>query len=69
MIDGDLQDPPELIGEMLDALARRAPTSSTRCASRARGRRAFKLATARWFYRLFAQLAQIELAATPATSG
>ena len=68
MIDADLQDPPELIPEMLDALAPRAPTSSTPCASRARGETRFKLATARWFYRLFAKLARIELARTPATS-
>ena len=62
MIDGDLQDPPELIPEMLDALARAAPTSSTRVRASAPGETRFKLATARWFYRVFGSLAQVELA-------
>ena len=43
-------------------VARAAPTSSTRCASSREGETRFKLATARWFYRLFAKLARIELA-------
>ena len=53
MIDADLQDPPELIPDMVAAGAT-APTSSTRCASAREGETAFKLATASWFYRLFA---------------
>ena len=51
MLDGDLQDPPEVIPEMLDALARGRSTSSTPCASSGWGRRAFKRVTARGFYR------------------
>ena len=40
----------------------RAPTSSTPCA-RAAGETRFKLATARWFYRVFRRLAGVELRA------
>ena len=61
MIDADLQDPPELIREMVAALERRARTSSTRCASQREGETAFKLATASWFYKLFDKLAQVDL--------
>ena len=51
-------------------VARAAPTSSTRCASSREGETRFKLATARWFYKLFAKVARIELAAgLRATSG
>ena len=62
MIDGDLQDPPELIPEMLDAWRRGADVVYAVRESRA-GETQFKLASARWFYRLFAKLARIELAA------
>ncbi len=55
MIDADLQDPPEVIAEMLDALAATAPTSSTRSARSAPARRGSSSSTARWFYRLFAR--------------
>jgi glycosyltransferase involved in cell wall biosynthesis len=61
MIDGDLQDPPELILEMLDAWRRGADVVYAVRESRA-GETQFKLASARWFYRLFAKLARIELA-------
>ena len=61
MIDGDLQDPPELIPEMLDAWRRGADVVYAVRESRA-GETQFKLASARWFYRLFAKLARIELA-------
>jgi len=61
MIDGDLQDPPELIGEMLAAWRRGADVVYAVRESRA-GETRFKLASARWFYRLFAKLARIELA-------
>ena len=50
MIDGDLQDPPEVIPELLEALARRAATWSWRGGASARGETRFKLTTARWFY-------------------
>ena len=61
MIDGDLQDPPELIPEMLDAWRRGADVVYAVRESR-EGETRFKLATARWFYRVFAKLARIELA-------
>jgi len=62
MIDADLQDPPELIGEMLDAWRRGADVVYAVRTSR-EGESRFKLTTARWFYRLFAKLARIDLAA------
>jgi glycosyltransferase involved in cell wall biosynthesis len=61
MIDGDLQDPPELIPDMLAAWRRGADVVYAVRESRA-GETPFKIATARWFYRLFAKLARIELA-------
>ncbi|MHB2000607.1 MAG: glycosyltransferase family 2 protein [Solirubrobacteraceae bacterium] len=60
MIDADLQDPPELIPEML----RRWQEGSdvVYAVRREReGETAFKLATASWFYKLFRQLAQVDL--------
>jgi dolichol-phosphate mannosyltransferase len=45
MIDADLQDPPELILEMIERWREAA----------------FKLATASWFYKLFDKLAQVDL--------
>jgi polyisoprenyl-phosphate glycosyltransferase len=59
-LDADLQDPPEVIPHMLDRwreganvvyAVRRVRTGETRA----------KLVTARWFYKLFSRLAQIEL--------
>jgi dolichol-phosphate mannosyltransferase len=61
MIDGDLQDPPELIPEMVAAWRRGADVVYAVRESR-EGETRFKLASARWFYRLFAWLARIELA-------
>jgi polyisoprenyl-phosphate glycosyltransferase len=61
MIDGDLQDPPELIPEMLAAWHRGADVVYAVRESR-EGETRFKVASARWFYRLFAKLARIELA-------
>src|SRR5215212_10037338 len=61
MLDGDLQDPPELIPEMLAAWRRGADVVYAVRESR-EGETRFKLTTARWFYRLFAKLARIELA-------
>jgi len=60
MIDADLQDPPELIGEMIDAWADGADVVYAVRRHRD-GETAFKLATASWFYRLFDKLAQVEL--------
>jgi len=62
MIDADLQDPPELIPDMVDAWRRGADVVYAVRESRA-GESRFKLTTARWFYRLFARVARIELAA------
>ncbi len=61
MLDGDLQDPPELITEML---ARWREGSDVVYAVRSDrpGESPFKLITARWFYRLFRRLTDVELA-------
>lgn len=60
MIDADLQDPPELIPEMV---ARWQEGSDVVYAVRRQreGETAFKLATASWFYKLFRSLAQVDL--------
>jgi polyisoprenyl-phosphate glycosyltransferase len=60
MLDADLQDPPELIGEMV---AQWSQGSDVVYAVREQreGETAFKLATASWFYRLFDKLAQVDL--------
>jgi glycosyltransferase involved in cell wall biosynthesis len=60
MLDADLQDPPELIPEMLDKW--RAGCDVVYAVREQRdGESRFKLATARWFYSLFDRLAQVEL--------
>jgi dolichol-phosphate mannosyltransferase len=60
MLDADLQDPPELIVRMLDHW--RAGCDVVYAVREQRqGESRFKLATARWFYRLFDKLAQVEL--------
>jgi dolichol-phosphate mannosyltransferase len=60
MIDADLQDPPELIPRMLDHW--RAGCDVVYAVRNQReGESRFKLATARWFYRFFDKLAQVEL--------
>lgn len=60
MIDADLQDPPELI---VDMLARWQQGADVVYAVRKQreGETAFKLATASWFYKLFRALAQVDL--------
>jgi polyisoprenyl-phosphate glycosyltransferase len=60
MMDGDLQDPPEVIPAML---ARWREGSDVVYAVRSlrAGESAFKLATARWFYRLFRRLTDVDL--------
>ena len=60
MIDADLQDPPELIGEMVAQWSRGSDIVYAVRAQRD-GETAFKLATASWFYKLFDKLAQVEL--------
>jgi glycosyltransferase involved in cell wall biosynthesis len=60
MIDADLQDPPELIVEMVQRWG--AGADVVYAVRRAReGETAFKLATASWFYKLFDKLAQVDL--------
>jgi glycosyltransferase involved in cell wall biosynthesis len=60
MIDADLQDPPELILEMIERW--REGSDVVYAVRKAReGETAFKLATASWFYKLFDKLAQVDL--------
>jgi len=60
MLDGDLQDPPEVIPEMLDRWRDGADVVYGVRESRA-GESRFKLVTASWFYRIFARLTKLEL--------
>src|ERR1700722_9278342 len=60
MLDADLQDPPELISTMLDHW--RAGCAVVYAVREQRqGESRFKLSTAKWFYKLFDKLAQVEL--------
>jgi dolichol-phosphate mannosyltransferase len=60
MLDGDLQDPPELIPRMLEHWRSGSDVVyAVRTERRGEGR--VKLATARWFYRLFARVSDIDL--------
>jgi dolichol-phosphate mannosyltransferase len=60
MIDADLQDPPELIPEMV-RLWQQGSDVVYAVRREREGETAFKLATASWFYKLFRQLAQVDL--------
>jgi polyisoprenyl-phosphate glycosyltransferase len=60
MIDADLQDPPELIVEMMREWSEGADVVYAVRRER-EGETAFKLATASWFYKLFDKLAQVDL--------
>jgi polyisoprenyl-phosphate glycosyltransferase len=60
MIDADLQDPPELIVEMVRRWSEGADVVYAVRRER-EGETAFKLATASWFYKLFDKLAQVDL--------
>lgn len=60
MIDADLQDPPELIPEMLDRWRAGADVVYAVREQREGETRA-KLMTAKWFYALFAKLANVDL--------
>jgi polyisoprenyl-phosphate glycosyltransferase len=60
MIDGDLQDPPEVIPALLERWRDGADVVVAKRRTR-EGETRLKLATARWFYSLMGQLAQIEL--------
>ncbi len=60
MLDGDLQDPPEVIPELLDRW--RDGADVVYAVRQAReGETVFKRKTASWFYRLFRSLADIDL--------
>src|SRR5919197_5682207 len=59
MIDGDLQDPPEVIPQLLDAWHAGGDVIVARRRERS-GETRFKIATARWFYSLMGRLAQVE---------
>jgi glycosyltransferase involved in cell wall biosynthesis len=60
MLDSDLQDPPELIPTLLDRW--RGGADVVYAVREARvGETRMKLATARWFYRLFAKLSDVRL--------
>src|SRR3954454_2938816 len=60
MMDGDLQDPPEVIPELLEAWRNGGDVVVARRRERP-GETRFKLTTARWFYGVMGRLAQIEL--------
>ncbi|HWH10999.1 MAG TPA: glycosyltransferase family 2 protein [Solirubrobacteraceae bacterium] len=60
MLDADLQDPPELISEMVDLWAEGSDVVYA-VRKRRDGETRFKLATASWFYKLFDKLAQVDL--------
>jgi glycosyltransferase involved in cell wall biosynthesis len=60
MLDGDLQDPPELIRDMLDRWREGYDVVYAKRVHR-EGETRMKLATARWFYRLFAKLTRLDL--------
>src|ERR1700684_3503374 len=60
MIDADLQDPPELIRDMIARWSQGADVVYAVRRQR-EGETAFKLATASWFYKLFDKLAQVDL--------
>ena len=60
MLDSDLQDPPELIPTMLARWRDGCDVVSAVRRQRV-GETRFKLLTARWFYRLFARLARIDM--------
>jgi dolichol-phosphate mannosyltransferase len=60
MLDADLQDPPELIPRMLDHW-RTGCDVVYAVREQREGESRFKLSTAKWFYKLFDKLAQVEL--------
>jgi polyisoprenyl-phosphate glycosyltransferase len=60
MMDGDLQDPPEVIREMLERWSRGFDVVFGVRETRA-GESRFKIATAKWFYRAFAKVTKLDL--------
>jgi dolichol-phosphate mannosyltransferase len=62
MIDADLQDPPELIGTMIEHWRAGSDVVYTTRTDRA-GESRFKLTTARWFYSIMGRIADVPLVA------
>lgn len=60
MLDGDLQDPPELLTQMLGHWRSGSDVVGAVRTERA-GEGRVKLTTARWFYRVFAKLSDLDL--------
>jgi len=60
MLDADLQDPPELIGRMVECWAAGSDVVYA-VRERRSGESAFKLMSARWFYRVFNALTDLPL--------
>ena len=60
MLDADLQDPPELISDMMDRMDAGADVVYGKRIER-KGESAFKLLSARWFYRMLNRLTDIEI--------
>src|SRR3954452_24618718 len=60
MLDGDLQDPPELLPQMIAHWRSGSDVVSAFRTERA-GESKVKLTSARWFYRLFAKLSDLDL--------
>jgi dolichol-phosphate mannosyltransferase len=60
LIDADLQDPPEVIGEMVD-LWRQGNDVVYGTRSLREGETAFKTLTAKWFYRFINRMSEIEI--------
>ena len=61
IIDADLQDPPELLPDMLAAMERQNADVVYAVRRQRAGETAFKLATAKIFYQLLSRLAEIEI--------
>ncbi len=60
LIDADLQDPPEIIGEMVE-LWRQGNDVVYGTRSHRDGETAFKMLTAKWFYRFINRISEIEI--------
>jgi glycosyltransferase involved in cell wall biosynthesis len=61
VIDADLQDPPELIGEMLATMKREGADVVYGVRQSRAGETAFKRATAHGFYRLLSRATEVEI--------
>ena len=61
IIDADLQDPPELLPDMIAEMERQGADVVYAVRRQRAGETAFKLATAKLFYRLLSRLAEIEI--------